>query len=141
MQSGQVIRHKGVITGIDPLTAEIITEEACASCHAKGYCSLSGKKRKIITRLKEPEDWKPVVGEEVWIEMCTRLGFKALWYGMVLPAIILGVSVACGELLNLAEWLLGLIALMSIGIYYFVLYLLKDRIQNDFYFTVHHIEP
>lgn len=141
MRSGQVIRHKGIITGTDPLTAEIMTEEACTSCRAKGYCSFSGEKRKEITYLEEPADWKPVVGEVVWIEMRTRLGFKALWFGMGLPLIILGISITLGKLLDPAEWVLGFIAIMSIGIYYFVLYLLKDRIQNDFYFTVHHFEP
>lgn len=141
MRSGQVIRHKGIITGIDPLTAEIMTEEACTSCRAKGYCSFSGEKRKEITYLEEPADWKPVVGEVVWIEMRTRLGFKALWFGMGLPLIILGISITLGKLLDPAEWVLGFIAIMSIGIYYFVLYLLKYRIQNDFYFTVHRPNP
>ncbi|MDD4033754.1 MAG: SoxR reducing system RseC family protein [Bacteroidales bacterium] len=141
MGLGSVIRHKGIITGTNPLKAEILTESACASCHARGYCSLSEKKRKEITRFQEPEGWEPYVGQEVCIEMRTRLGFKALWYGMGLPAVILGVAITCGGLFRLAEWLQGLIAIMSIGIYYFVLYLLKDRIQNDFYFTVHNIKP
>ena len=141
MSFGSVIRHKGVITGTDPLKAEILTESACASCHARGYCSLSEKKRKEITRLKEPAGWEPYVGQEVYIEMRTRLGFKALWYGMAFPAIILGVAIALGVLFRFAELLQGVIAIMSVGIYYFVLYLLKDRVQNDFYFTVHNIKP
>jgi sigma-E factor negative regulatory protein RseC len=141
MSFGSVIRHKGVITGTDPLKAEILTESACASCHARGYCSLSEKKRKEITRLKEPAGWEPYVGQEVYIEMRTRLGFKALWYGMAFPAIILGVAIALGVLFRFAELLQGVLAIMSVGIYYFVLYLLKDRIQNDFYFTVHNIKP
>jgi len=141
MSFGSVIRHKGVITGTDPLKAEILTESACASCHARGYCSLSEKKRKEITRLKEPAGWEPYVGQEVYIEMRTRLGFKALWYGMAFPAIILGVAIALGVLCRFAELLQGVIAIMSVGIYYFVLYLLKDRVQNDFYFTVHNIKP
>jgi len=141
MGLGSVIRHKGIITGTDPLKAEILTESACASCHARGYCSLGEKKRKEITRLKEPSGWEPYVGQQVYIEMRTRLGFKALWYGMALPALILGVAIALGVLFRFTELLQGLIAVMSIGIYYFVLYLLKDRIQNDFYFTVHDIKP
>ncbi len=141
MSFGSVIRHKGVITGTDPLKAEILTESACASCHARGYCSLSEKKRKEITRLKEPAGWEPYVGQEVYIEMRTRLGFKALWYGMAFPAIILGVAIALGVFFRFAELLQGVLAIMSVGIYYFVLYLLKDRIQNDFYFTVHNIKP
>ena len=141
MSFGSVIRHKGIITGTDPLKAEILTESACASCHARGYCSLSEKKRKEITRLKEPAGWEPYVGQEVYIEMRTRLGFKALWYGMAFPAIILGVAIALGVLFRFAELLQGVLAIMSVGIYYFVLYLLKDRIQNDFYFTVHNIKP
>ena len=117
MSFGSVIRHKGIITGTDPLKAEILTESACASCHARGYCSLSEKKRKEITRLKEPAGWEPYVGQEVYIEMRTRLGFKALWYGMAFPAIILGVAIALGVLCHFAELLQGVIAIMSVGIY------------------------
>ena len=141
MYSTKCIRHRGIITGVNPLRAEITTTGACASCHAKGVCSLGQTKQKEITRLKEPDDWQPVLGQEVFIEMHTRLGFKALWYAMVLPAIIMGVLVAGCVLLNLPEWMLGLIVLLGIGIYYFVIYLLKDRKQNVFYFTVHHGEP
>jgi hypothetical protein len=60
---------------------------------------------------------------------------------MAFPAIILGVAIALGVLCRFAELLQGVIAIMSVGIYYFVLYLLKDRVQNDFYFTVHNIKP
>jgi sigma-E factor negative regulatory protein RseC len=126
---------------VNPLRAEITTSGACNSCHAKGLCSLGQTKQKEITRLKEPQDWHPAVGQEVSIEMHTRLGFKALWYAMVLPAIVMGLLIAVCVLLNLPEWMMGLIVIFGIGIYFFVLYLLKDRIQNDFYFTVHHLEP
>ena len=136
-----VIRHRGVITCLDPLKAEIIAESACASCHARGVCMLSEKKIKEITLLKHPEHWKPILGQEVFIEMRTRLGFRALWLGMVLPAIVLGIITALCVWSGMAEWLLGLIVLSGMGIYYFVLYLLKDHIRNDFYFTVHNIEP
>lgn len=104
-------------------------------------CMLSEKKIKEITLLKHPEHWKPILGQEVFIEMRTRLGFRALWLGMVLPAIVLGIITALCVWSGMAEWLLGLIVLSGMGIYYFVLYLLKDHIRNDFYFTVHNIEP
>ncbi|MDD2289785.1 MAG: SoxR reducing system RseC family protein [Bacteroidales bacterium] len=141
MSSTKCVRHRGIITGVNPLRAQITTSGACTSCHAKGFCSLGQTKQKEITHLKEPVDWQPTLGQEVFIEMHTRLGFKALWYAMVLPALIMGALTTLCVLLNLPEWMLGLIVLLGIGIYYFVLYLLKDRIQNDFYFTVHHLEP
>ena len=137
----QCVRHRGIITGINPLRAEITTSGACEACHAKGYCSLGQTSIREITRLKAPEGWVPVFGQAVFIEMHTRMGFKALWYAMGLPSIILGVLVAVSALLHLPDWLLGSVALSGVGIYYFVLYLLKDRIQHDFYFTVHRIEP
>ncbi|NLK79386.1 MAG: SoxR reducing system RseC family protein [Bacteroidales bacterium] len=141
MNPAEVIRHKGKVTATDPLTVEIIMEGACAACHAKGFCSLSEQKRKEITRIKTPEGWKPVLGQEVVIEMRTRLGFKALLYAMGLPALVLGLSVACFSLLGMQEWQVGVFTILCVGIYYFVLYLFKFRIQNDFYFSVHRIDP
>ena len=49
MRPGHIITHKGVITAINPLKVEIITEGACAGCRAKGYCSLSEKRGKKST--------------------------------------------------------------------------------------------
>ncbi|HHV40652.1 MAG: SoxR reducing system RseC family protein [Bacteroidales bacterium] len=141
MHSKETITHKGIVTATNPLKVEIVTEGACSGCHAKGYCSLSAKKRKEITRFQGTEGWTPVLGEEVVISMHTRLGFKALWYGMGIPALLLGLSVTCFSILKMKEWVVGVFALLCIGIYYFVLYLLKYRIQNDFYFTVHRPNP
>ena len=109
----QCVRHRGIITGINPLRAEITTSGACEACHAKGYCSLGQTSIREITRLKEPEGWVPVLGQEVFIEMHTRMGFKALWYAMGLPSIILGVLVAVSALLHLPDWLLGSVASVS----------------------------
>ncbi|MFY9116394.1 MAG: SoxR reducing system RseC family protein [Bacteroidales bacterium] len=137
MRPGHIITHKGVITAINPLKVEIITEGACAGCRAKGYCSLSEKKRKEINRFHAPEGWTPSLGQEVVVSMHIRLGFKALWYGMGIPALLLALSVTSFSLLKMKEWMVGIFAVLCIGIYYFILYLLKHRIQNDFYFTVH----
>ena len=141
MGSHSEIRHRGIITCIDPLKAEIISESACAGCHAKGFCSMSEKKRKEITRLKKPSGWDPYVGQEVYIVMRTRMGFRAVWLAMVVPCLLLGLVTGLFVWLGAPEWLTGILVITGITIYYFVLYLFKDSIHNDFYFTLHNIDP
>lgn len=140
MRRPSEISHRGVITGVNPLKAEIISESACASCHAKGLCSMSDKKRKEITHLVPPQDWEPYIGQPVEIVMRTKMGFKAVWYGMGIPFIVLCITVVVCVLLNAPEWLTGLCALVAMTIIYFVLYLLKDTIRYEFYFTLHNID-
>ena len=50
MQSSKTIEHQAVITKIDGsiLKVEITQISACASCHAKGYCSLADTSIKTI---------------------------------------------------------------------------------------------
>ncbi len=140
MRQVNTISHKGIITGVHPLKAEIISESACAACHAKGICSLGDKKKKEITHIEAPADWEPRLGQQVEIVMQTRMGFKAVWYGMGIPFLFLCVTVAVCVLCKSPEWLMGICALGVITIYYFVLSLFKDTINHEFGFTIHHID-
>lgn len=138
MSRESVIKHKGVIRSVDPLVAEIISESACAACHAKGYCSMSEQKRKEITITTPPTDWTPVVGQEVEVVMRTALGVKAVWLAMGIPFLLLAAAVLGCVLLHTQEWVMGVSVLGVLTVYYFSLYLLKDRIAYDFYITLHH---
>ena len=45
-----VISHKGRIVSITPelTSVEIISESACASCHARGFCGLGSARTKLV---------------------------------------------------------------------------------------------
>lgn len=107
----------------------------CASCHAKSVCGAGDSEIKFI---QVPNDSGETyqVGEEVIIRMVPSMGYKAVWLSYVIPLIILMILLLYLPNLNLSELWVGLIALSSIGIYYFIIYLFRGKIANKFVFTI-----
>lgn len=60
------IQHPGKVIKIEnnDITVEIIAVSACASCHAKGMCTMSEMKEKLI-QVKRPENRTLEIGETV----------------------------------------------------------------------------
>lgn len=135
------VQQQGIVTSVQPLEATIICEEACAACRARGLCGMGARRRRLITAIRPPEDWTPAVGDQVLLVMHTRLGFKALWWTMGVPFLIVTLIVTACVLCASPDWLMGLLSIFGIAVYYLCLYLLKERIQHDIYFTIHHSEP
>ena len=68
MGESDVIRHTGKIVDFTPekISVEIISEAACASCHAAQFCGMSESKKKIV---EVPAQLGFEPGEEVWVIM------------------------------------------------------------------------
>ena len=84
------ISHKGRIIEITPevTSAEIISESACGSCHAKSLCSMSESKSKVVQI--RTSGWDPHnVGDEVEVVLKASMGHKAVWLAYVIPLVIL----------------------------------------------------
>ena len=131
------VSHKGKIIGITPKTTsvEIISESACASCHAKGLCGMSEHSSKVI---EVPSD--PFViyelGEEVNVVLKASMGHKAVFIAYVGPLIVL-TSVLLGLLgLGAAELVAGVSAFAAIAVYYLFIRLLRDRLKSEYVFKI-----
>lgn len=137
MSRNKYIEHKGEITEITPesITARFLNKSMCASCHAKSVCGAGDSEIKFI---QVPNDSGETyqVGEEVIIRMVPSMGYKAVWLSYVIPLIILMILLLYLPNLNLSELWVGLIALSSIGIYYFIIYLFRGKIADKFVFTI-----
>ena len=131
------VSHKGKIVSITPqfTTVEIISESACSSCHAAGLCGMSEYTKKAIEVPTHSWDGYEV-GQEVKVVLRASMGHKAVWLAYVIPlvimvAVLLGMtSAGAGELLS------GVVAIDSVALWYFVLWLLRGRLQNEYIFEI-----
>lgn len=137
MKSIDRIEHEGVIIGIDSdfISVEILSQSACSSCNAKSMCSMSEVKAKII-QVENRGFNLYEKGERVNVLLKRSLGFRALWISYLIPLIILLVLLVVLSTVSVDELSMGLSVLAIIALYYFVVYLLRDKIKKDFIFTI-----
>ena len=135
MVDEQEIRHTGKITDITPetISVEIISEAACASCHAAQLCGMSESKTKIV---EVPAQLGYEPGEEVWVIMKKSMGLKAVSVGYVIPLAVLVVVLLGCLLAGVAELAAGLSAIGAVGAYYLVIWLLRDKLRNTYTFYI-----
>ena len=131
------IAHKGKITEITPdfTTIEIIVSSACSSCNAKSLCGMSEEKEKVIMLPTDPYATHKV-GDEVLI--CTKMTMclKAVWISYVIPLIILMILILSLSSVFEKEYMCGLSAIAGVGIYYFVIWLMREKLNNEFTFYI-----
>lgn len=130
------IKHIGEVVSISDqiIAVSIIQNSACADCHAKTACSISDSKEKII---EIPNRYPSVEkGQKVVIEGKTTMGMKAVLYAFVLPLILLFLVLILTLYIKGDEGLAALLAITSLGIYCFVLFLLRDTFKKKFIFEI-----
>lgn len=131
------IAHSGRIVDITPdfTTVEIIASSACSACHAKGLCGVSEEQEKIIMLPTSGfDDYK--VGDEVQVLTKMTMGLKAVWISYVIPLIILMILILSLSLFIDNEYLCGLAAIGGVAVYYFGIWLFRDRLSNEFMFYI-----
>lgn len=133
----QEIRHTGIIVDIDPKVTkvEIIQSSACSACHARELCGFSEDEKKIIevpTSGFDPHE----IGDRVTVCMKRTMGLKAVWVAYVVPLIILMVTILVLSAFPLGEVTAGLGAIVAVALYYFVIWCLRDKLNNDYIFYI-----
>lgn len=134
MSKKDTISHDGQVVEIlqDKYRVKIITKSACASCHAKGVCNPSDQAEKIIDAVSVQ---KLNIMDNVVVELEERLGWKALFYGILIPFVIMVTVLFTFSVYMKEELLPALLGLFSLVVYYFIIYLFKDKIEKEFIFT------
>ena len=131
------ICHKGRIVEVNPefTTVEIVSESACSSCHAKGLCGVSESRTKAVQLPTRGWDsYKP--GDEVQLVLKSSMGHKAVWLAYVIPLVIL-LAVMLGLLYaGVTDIIAALVALGCIALYYFILWLCRRKLQNEYIFNI-----
>lgn len=137
MSSNSEIAHRGRIVSITPeiTTVEIVSESACAACHAKGLCSLGDS---TVKQVELPtRGWDNYsVGQEVNVVLRASMGHKAVWLAYVIPLIILVAALLGTLAAGGSELLAGGVAIGAIALYYLVIWLLRGRLRNEYIFNI-----
>lgn len=137
MSKKNEIKHRGRIIEMTPefTTVEMLVSSACSECHAKGLCGMSETQEKVISLPTDPYATYNV-GDEV--ELCTRMsmGMKAAWISYVIPLLILMILILSLSSIFESEVVTGLASLGGVAIYYLVIWLLRDRLNNEFVFYI-----
>lgn len=133
----KIIKHRGAVENIQGthVRVRILQTSACATCNAKGYCSSSDSKEKIVDiyHVNHPYD----IGEEVMIYGTTSMGMQAVLIAFVLPFIILiTVLFIAMPATEDNELISSVIALLALIPYYIVVYLFRNKLKKNFSFTL-----
>lgn len=131
------ITHTGKIMEITPdfTTVQIVVSSACSECHAKGLCGMSEEQDKIIMVPTDPYTVRSV-GDEVMVKTKMTMGLKAVWISYVIPLIILMILILSLSTVMDNEFLRGGTAVAGVGIYYFIIWLFKDKLSDQFEFYI-----
>ena len=131
------IVHSGKILEITPefTTVQIIVSSACAACHAKSMCGMSEDEEKVIMVPTDPYS-EHKEGDEVQVMTKMSMGLKAVWISYVIPLAVLMILILSLSPVIDNELLLGLVAVAGVAVYYFVVWLFRDRLQNEFVFYI-----
>ena len=131
------ITHTGRILEITPefTTVEIVVSSACSACHAKGLCGMSEEEQKIISVPTDPYS-EHKVGDDVKVHTKMTMGLKAVWISYVIPLLILMILILSLSSVIGNELFTGLVSIAGVGLYYFVIWLFRDRLNNEFVFYI-----
>ena len=134
------IEHLGRIEGIsgNRVMVNFISQSACASCQAKGVCSVSEVQEKSIEA--DNPGFELNVGDQVKIILQQSMGFKALFLAYVFPLIlVLYFLIVLSGILN-HEGLAGILSLGGRAAYYGVLFLMRKKVDKQFNFVLRKID-
>ncbi|NOR75611.1 MAG: hypothetical protein GQ525_10675 [Draconibacterium sp.] len=133
------IKHIGFVKKVTEtsLIVNIVNQSACSSCHANGACSAADSLDKEIEVFNFDNKYKP--GQAVTVLFKESKGFTALFYGYVLPFILILLTLIISNSITNNELLSGLLSLTILLPYYTILYIFRHSLKKVFNFEVEEI--
>ena len=133
----ETISHKGKIVNMTPqvTTVSILQHAACGECHAAGICGMGDMAEKLVEVPTDPYS-NYSVGDEVEVLLKASMGLKAVWLCYAIPLVVLLVTVVGLLSAGVEEAAAGLVGLAAIGLYYLLLYLFRNKLKNEYIFTI-----
>ena len=134
------ITHRGIVKehSSTKIIVSIMSQSACAACHANALCSAADVKDKEIEISHFSGDYH--IGQQVEIVGRTSQGIKALFLAYLLPFLLVMVVLIGSGLIIKNQGITGLLSLGVLVPYYLILYLMRNHIQRNFEFEIKPIE-
>ena len=136
--NNQIISHDGVVQSVEGecVCVRILQSSACAGCAAKQMCSSAEAKEKLVEVLT-PDASRYRVGQEVVLEGRLADGRRAAIIAYGLPLLLLLPALFVSTWLSGSETQGALWALLTVVLYYLVVYLFfRRRLQSRFSFRL-----
>ena len=116
-------------------TVSILQHAACGECHAAGICGMGDMAEKLVEVPTDPYG-NYSVGDEVEVLLKASMGLKAVWLCYAIPLVVLLGTVVGLLSAGVEEAAAGLVGLAAIGLYYLLLYLFRNKLKNEYIFTI-----
>jgi len=134
---GKKIRHEGVIKNIEGNVVQVqfVQQSACAHCEAKGHCNASESKEKIV-EVECADASSYSVGDNVVVMANQKVGFIAVFYGAVLPMIIMMAASIITAMTTKNELLAVLLGLGALSAYFVCLFFFRNQLKKTLRFEL-----
>ena len=76
------------------------------------------------------------VGDHVQIATKMTMGMKAVWISYVIPLMVLMILILSLSTVFEKEYLRGLVAIAGVCVYYFIVWLFRGKLNNEFVFYI-----
>jgi len=131
------VSHKGKVVHMTPQLTTVVIQQhgACSACHAAGLCGMADLAEKTVEVPTDPYAWYGV-GDEVEVLLKASMGMKAVWLAYFIPLLIIVAVILALVALGVAEVPAALIGLGALCLYYFLLWVFRDRLKNEYIFTI-----
>jgi sigma-E factor negative regulatory protein RseC len=136
MTNNSDIRHIGFVKSVSDrsLIVSIINQSGCASCHAKGACTTADLQEKEVEINNFSRNYSP--GEMVTIVFRQSQGFAAVFWGYLLPFLLVFLTLLISNSLLSNELTAGLLSLFVLIPYYIALYFFRHLLKKYFKFEL-----
>jgi sigma-E factor negative regulatory protein RseC len=128
--------RSGIVSEItaDSIAVNIISVSACSECRAKAMCSAFEQSEKTVFVPNAGQDVQ--CGDKVNVMMKISMGMKAVLLAYFMPVIIVVAMLLFLLEAGTEELYAGIISLVSLVGYYFVIYLFRERLKKQFDFYI-----
>jgi sigma-E factor negative regulatory protein RseC len=128
--------RSGVVSKVtaESIAVNIVSVSACFACRAKELCSAFERKEKIVFVPNTGQ--KVQCGDKVNVIMETGTGIKAAMLAYFMPAVVVVAILFFLLGTGMEELSAGIISLSSLAGYYFVIYLIRQKLKKHFYLYI-----
>ena len=135
----KTVEHEGVVTRVDAagVRVRILSQSACASCHAQGACGAAEMKEKEVEAELPPFPVK--AGDRVRVAASLRNAMLSAALAYAAPSALIIIALAALLQAGASETAAALGALGATALYFLVLYSLRGRFAKKIKFEIKHL--
>lgn len=131
------IKHTGIVDHVEDgcVVVRIMQSSACSACKVAAHCNASETKEKMVEVFNAGAA-QYTKGDVVTVVADATVGFRASFYGYLLPLVLMVVTLVVVMKASGSE---GAAALASIGVlipYYIMLYIFRNKLRNRLRFAI-----